>query len=168
MGNRAKIREKVKTLNPIDDVFFQVMASDKLVCQEILRTILQDPKLIVVRATPQRELRNLQGRTVRLDLDCILGTGKHVIMEVQKKDNDDHQKRVRYNGSCLTVNITDPGLKFKNVPNVTSIFISLFDVFKMGNTVYHVERIVREEDDEEKEKVENGFTFRIYQDGRDC
>ena len=32
--------EKVKDLRPIDDVFFEVFASDIPACQEILRTIL--------------------------------------------------------------------------------------------------------------------------------
>ena len=35
--------EKVKDLRPIDDVFFEVLADDIEVCQEILCTILEDP-----------------------------------------------------------------------------------------------------------------------------
>lgn len=154
MGNRAKIREKVKMLNPIDDTFFQVMAEDKRVCQEILRTVLGEPELIVMETKPQRELRNLQGRSVRLDAENILESKKHALLELQKADDDDHQKRVRYNGACLTVNITDPGVKFKNVPDVISVFITKFDIFKAGCTTYHIDRVVRESG----ERAENGFT----------
>ena len=39
--------EKVKRLRPIDDVFFEVLASDAQVCEEILRVILADDGLIV-------------------------------------------------------------------------------------------------------------------------
>ena len=39
--------EKVKDLRPIDDTFFEVLASNPAVCQEILSTILEDPKLTV-------------------------------------------------------------------------------------------------------------------------
>lgn len=144
MSNKAKIREEARALNPIDDVFFQVMAEDKMVCQEILRTILGDPELKVVKVTSQRELRNLQGRSVRLDTECILGSREHANVEVQKSDNDDHQRRVRYNASCLTVNISDTGIKFKNVPDVVMVYITRFDLFGGGKTSYHIDRSVRE------------------------
>ena len=144
MSNKAKIREEARALNPIDDVFFQVMAEDKMVCQEILRTILGDPELEVVKVTPQRELRNLQGRSVWLDTECILGSREHTNVEVQKSDNDDHQRRVRYNASCLTVNISDTGIKFKNVPDVVMVYITRFDLFGGGKTSYHIDRSVRE------------------------
>ena len=39
--------EKVKDLRPIDDVFFEKLAQNKAVCQEILRVLLEDRKLIV-------------------------------------------------------------------------------------------------------------------------
>lgn len=144
MSNYARIREEARKLNPIDDVFFQVMAEDRLVCQEILQTILEDPQLEVIKVTPQRELRNLQGRSVRLDAECILGSGTHADVEVQKQDDDDHQRRVRYNAACLTTNITDPGVKFKEVPDVIIVYISRFDIFGGGCTTYHVDRTVRE------------------------
>ncbi len=59
--------------------FFEVLADDIGVCQEMLRIILEDEKLIVKRRyrTEQCE-RNLYGRSVRLDALCILGNGKKV------------------------------------------------------------------------------------------
>ena len=75
-------------------------------------------------------------------------------MEVQKSDNDDHQRRVRYNASCLTTNITDPGVKFKKVPDVIMVYITRFDIFRGGKTTYHVERTVKETG----KVVHNGLT----------
>lgn len=40
-------KRKVQDFRPIDDVFFEVLADDVLFCQEILRTILEDPNLVV-------------------------------------------------------------------------------------------------------------------------
>lgn len=51
-------REKVKKLRPIDDVFFQKIIEDKKVCEEILRTILQDENLEVLTVTPQSNVKN--------------------------------------------------------------------------------------------------------------
>ena len=63
---------------------------------------------------------------------------------MQRSDNDDHQRRVRYNAACLTTNSTDTGTKFREIPDVIIIYISSFDPFSAGHTTYHVDRILRE------------------------
>ncbi len=144
MSSKLKIREEAKKLNPIDDLMFRKMAEDKDFCQEILRVILNDSKLIVLEAKAQWAGANLQGRSVIMDARCALGDGREVNIEVQKADDDNHQKRVRYNGAILTTNTADPGIKFENVPDVCVIFISKFDVFEGGFPLYHIDRMVRE------------------------
>ena len=153
MSNKAKIREEAKKLNPIDNLMFQKMAEETAFCEEILQVILSDPNLKVIDTTPQYVGTNLQGRSVILDARCILSSGKQINIEVQKADDDNHQKRVRYNGAILTTNITDPGTKFEQVPDVCIIFISKFDLFQSSRSLYHVDRIVRETG----KKMENGF-----------
>ncbi|WP_407399038.1 Rpn family recombination-promoting nuclease/putative transposase [Anaerovibrio sp.] len=144
MSNKSKIREDAMSLNPIDDALFQKMAEDISFCQEILQVILSDKELRVLDNLPQFVAKNLQGRSCTLDVKCLLGDGRIVNIEVQKADDDDHQRRVRYNGALLTTNVTDPGDRFKDVPDVIVVFISRFDVFKSGKALYHVDRIVRE------------------------
>ena len=68
--------EQVKNFRPIDDTFFEVLADDIGVCQEMLGIILEDEKLIVKDVIVQSSERNLYGRSVRLDALCILGNGK--------------------------------------------------------------------------------------------
>ena len=68
--------EQVKNFRPIDDTFFEVLADDIGVCQEMLRIILEDEKLVVKDVIVQSSERNLYGRSVRLDALCILGNGK--------------------------------------------------------------------------------------------
>ena len=123
MGNRAKIREEAKKLNPIDDLMFRKMAEDKGFCEEILRVMLEDRNLSVLEAVPQWSGTNLQGRSVILDAKCVKGDGTQVDVEVQNADDDDHQRRVRYNGAILTTNVADPGSKFRNVPDLSLIHI---------------------------------------------
>ena len=105
MSNRARIREDARKLNPIDDALFIVMSEELEFCQEMLSVLLTDEKLIVLCHTPQKVIKNLQGRSCTLDLECILGDGRHVGVEVQKADDDDHQRRVRYDGSLLSTNV---------------------------------------------------------------
>jgi predicted transposase/invertase (TIGR01784 family) len=84
----------------------------------------------------------------------VKGEGTQIDIEVQKANDDDHQRRVRYNGAVLTTNITDPGIKFEKVPDVCVVFISKFDIFQGNHPLYHIDRVVRET----QQVVDNGFT----------
>lgn len=156
MSKREKVRKIVENMNIIDDTLFQKMAEDIGFCEEMISTIFGQ-KVIINNLVPQNSIKNLQGRSVVLDALCTLENGKECNVEVQKSDDDNHEKRVRYNASCITANITEPGTKFEKVPDVISIFISKFDIFGEGKTIYHIERVVRETG-----KVrDNGF-YEIY------
>lgn len=148
-----KVKKKVEKLRPIDDIFFEKLMEDMAVCEEALRVILEDEKLKVVSIVPQKSIRNLQGRSVRLDALCILGDGSAANVEVQKADDDDHPRRVRYHASCITANVTDTGTRFKEVPNLYMVYITRFDLFGKGRTVYHVEPTIQETGD----AIDNGL-----------
>ena len=139
--------EKVRNFRPIDDVFFEVLASDPEVCQEILRVILEDPGLVVEDVVVQRSLRNLYGHSVRLDAMCRLGNGIICNVEVQRADDDDHLRRARYNGSIITVRESEKAgdaFKYRDVKDVIVVFISEKDFLKGGKTIYHVDKVLRE------------------------
>ena len=150
---KQNTRKNVKKLRLIDDVFFQKIIEDKGVCEEILRVILEDDKLEVLSVTPQCEIKNLNGRSVRLDAFCKLGAGELCNIEVQKANNDDHIRRVRYNASCITANNTEVGTDFIDVPNVTMVYISTFDMFNKGKTIYHCKTVI----EETGEVIDNGL-----------
>ncbi|MDO4313032.1 MAG: Rpn family recombination-promoting nuclease/putative transposase [Eubacteriales bacterium] len=143
MRDLGKVKKKVEQLNIIDDIFFQKMAEDIGFCEETISTAMGQ-KVKVLQVVPQDSIKNLQGRSVVVDALCELEDGRNVDVEIQKANDDDHQKRVRYNASCITANITSPGEKFGNVPDVVVIYISEFDMFHGGKAVYHVNRIVQE------------------------
>ena len=160
-------REKVKDLRPIDDVFFEVLASKPAVCQEMLRTILEDPGLTVVEVVPQSSLRNIYGRSVRLDALCYLGDGTKVNIEVQRSDNDNHLKRVRFNEASITVKESNSGDDFKDLPNVIVVYISEFDFLGGGKTIYHVDQVLRETGEVVKDGSQKIFVNTVNDDGTD-
>ena len=156
MNKHEKIRKIAEQLNIIDDALFQKMAEDVEFCEEMISTILRQ-KVTIKKIVPQNSIKNLQGRSVILDALCTFENGKECNVEVQKANDDNHEKRVRYNASCITANIMETGTRFEKVPDIISIFISQFDIFGDGKTIYHVERVVRETG-----KVrDNGF-YEIY------
>ena len=63
---------------------------------------------------------------------------------LEKSDNCNHVKRVRYNASTITVNKSEPGDEFEHVQDVIVIYISEFDMFRAGKNIYHVENVIRE------------------------
>ena len=146
-------KEQVKNFRPIDDTFFEVLADDIGVCQEMLRIILEDEKLIVKDVIVQSSERNLYGRSVRLDALCILGNGKKCNVEVQRSNKDHHLKRVRFNASVITVRDSQTDDKFEETIDLIVVYISEFDIFKRGRVIYHVDSVIRET----QEKVDDGL-----------
>jgi predicted transposase/invertase (TIGR01784 family) len=134
----------VSKLNVIDDIFFQKMADDKEVCEEMLQIILKNPKLKVVESQTQRYLRNMGTHSVILDLLCQDEKGNYFNVEVQKADDDNHQKRVRFNHSNIDTIFVERGIKYKDLPDVYIIFISKFAPFGEEKTIYHINRVIQE------------------------
>ncbi|MDO5416708.1 MAG: Rpn family recombination-promoting nuclease/putative transposase [Lachnospiraceae bacterium] len=125
-------------------MFFQKIAEDPEVCEEMLRIILAKPDLKVTDAQTQRFLRNIGAHSVILDLLCQDRDGSCFNVEIQKSDDDNHQKRVRFNHANIDTTFVEKGLKYKDLPDVYIIFISKFDVFQQKHTIYHIDRMIRE------------------------
>ncbi|MBP5197430.1 MAG: PD-(D/E)XK nuclease family transposase [Lachnospiraceae bacterium] len=159
--------DKARRMNPIDDEFFRKMAEDAGFCEEVITVVLKDSGIKVQRVIPQKEVKNLQGRSVVLDALCILENGEFCQVEVQKANDDDHLRRVRYDISCITANITEPGTLFENVPNVITIFISKSDIFERGLTIYHVDSVIRETGEMIDDGVSRIFVNATVKDGSD-
>ena len=142
--NQIEKIEHIKEFRLIDDIFFEVFASDIPACQEILRVILEDAELIVNDVVVQSSERNLYGRSVRLDALCTLGNGSLCNIEIQRADNDNHLKRARFNAANITVKESETGTNFEKVKDVYIIYISEKDFFKGGFTTYHIDKVIRE------------------------
>lgn len=134
----------VAKLNVIDDIFFHKMAEDSEVAEEILRIILKKPALKVISSQTQRFLRNVGAHSVILDLLCEDEDHSLINCEVQKEDDDDHQRRVRFNRSNIDTIFVEKGIDYKELPDVYLIFISKFDTFEENRTIYHIGRVIEE------------------------
>lgn len=135
---------RVREFRLIDDVFFEVFAEDKEACQEILQVILGEDELTVFDVVVQSSKRNIYGRSVRLDALCTLGNGKKCNIEVQRADDDDHFRRVRFNASSITVKDSDVGERFERILDLYMVYISEHDFIGGAHTIYHVDKVIRE------------------------
>lgn len=160
-------KERVKDFRPLDDVFFEVLADDRDFCQELLRTVMEDSGLKVCDVIVQSSRRNLYGRSVRLDALCKLGSGDMCNVEVQRADEDDHFRRVRYHASVITAKESYPGARFEKICNVHVVYISEFDIIGKGRTSYHVDSVIRETGTLVDDGLHRIFVNTVNDDGTD-
>ena len=89
-------------------------------------------------------MKNLQGRSVRLDILAVDESGRVYNIEIQRSDQGATVKRARYNSSLLDANITEPGDDYNGLNETYVIFITENDVLKHGLPIYHIERMIEE------------------------
>ena len=143
---REKYRyyDQIQRFRPIDDTLMSVVFQDIDCTQFLIRTLLQDDGLSVTEVETQNSLKNLRGRSVRLDITAHDKTGKIYNIEVQRKDAGALPKRARYNSAMLDANVTKPGDELENLPETYVIFITENDYFQKKLPLYHVDRTIRE------------------------
>ena len=143
----AEKKALVQQLNLEDDVFFEKAVEDKEVCEEMLRVILAMPELKIVGNEPQKFIRNIGTKSVILDLCCQDATGRIFNVEMQKSNNDDHLRRVRYYCSNLDTLSTEQGIKYEELPDMYMVYITKTDFLKGQKPIYHVKRTLAETGD---------------------
>ena len=139
------IRETAENLRIIDDALFRLMAERPGVCQEILRTLLDMPGLRVIRVTAQSVVKSLH-REITLDALCQLKNGEYVNIEMQKGSCNDDVVRTRFHAAALTTAYTPKGTDFKDIPQVTILYITEYDALHNNQTVTHVKRCMQTAD----------------------
>ena len=100
--------------------------------------------LTVKEVHGQYSIKNLQGRSVRLDILAVDRENRAYNIEVQRSDRGASEKRARYNSSLLDANLTDAGDDYDALNETYIIFITENDVLKAGLPIYHVDRIIQE------------------------
>lgn len=139
-----KVLERIRSLRLMDDEFMTKVFEDKDCAQLLLRIILERNDLTVLQVVVQRGIKNLQGRSIRLDIYAEDTEGRMYNVEVQRDDKGAGFKRARYNSSLIDADITDPGDRYEDLAETYVIFITENDVFGEGLPIYHIDRFVRE------------------------
>ena len=92
----------------------------------------------VISAQTQHTIKNLQGRSVRLDVLAIDDSGRQINIEIQREDKGAGSKRARYHSSIMDANLLLAGENFEEQPETYVIFITERDVLKKGLPLYRV------------------------------
>jgi len=119
------LMDTVDQLKPIDDAMAHKLMETMECTQEILRASLSSSELMLAFCLPQKFLRNLDDvHSVILDALCLDQTGNWYDVEVQQSDDDDHQKRIRYNISNMDTFLAENGTKYRDLKNAVGVILT--------------------------------------------
>lgn len=140
----AEDLQRLRGLRLLDDDFMNKVFEDKACAEFLLQIILQRTDLRVQRSHGQHDIKNLQGRSVRLDILAVDEADRVYNIEIQRSDKGAGAKRARYNSSLIDANVTEPGDEYEQLNETYVIFITEYDVLGDGHPIYHIDRTVRE------------------------
>lgn len=135
---------RIRNFRLMDDDFMSKVFEDSSCAQLLLQIVLERQDLRVQNVQSQYDLKNLQGRSVRLDILAVDQANRAYNIEVQRSDSGAAVKRARYNSSLLDANLTMKGDSYEQLNETYVIFITEHDVLGDGLPIYHVDRIIRE------------------------
>ena len=144
-SKRKKILEKIQQFCLLDDDFMTKCFEDNSECTELILQIIMGKKdLKVIKSRTQYTIKNLQGRSVRLDIDAVDSEGKEYDIEIQRADKGAGVKRARYNSSLLDANALLSGNDTEQIPETYVIFITENDVLGRNKPIYHIQKTIVE------------------------
>lgn len=136
----------IKQFRLIDDTFFAACLDDDIQSMEaILKPILGRDDIKVESVVTQRSAQNLYGRGVRFDVLAYDTTHKRIFnCEIQRAAEGAIPLRARVNSSLIDQRELAKGIDFKDVPETFVIFIMEKDIFRDGQPLYNIERMIQE------------------------
>ncbi|MCR5669332.1 MAG: Rpn family recombination-promoting nuclease/putative transposase [Lachnospiraceae bacterium] len=108
--------QRLRGLRLIDDDFMNDCFNDNIEGTErLLRIILNRQDIHVKSVTKQKQMKNLIGRDICLDIDAIDDLGAEYDIEVQRADKGADRKRARFHSSILDAHMLKSGEDFSNL-----------------------------------------------------
>ena len=136
--------QRLRGFRLLDDDFMSKVFEDKKCAEFLLRIILNRDDLEVKKSNSQYSIKNLQGRSVRLDILAVDKKNRVYNIEIQRNDKGAGVKRARYNSAVIDANVTEPGEKYEKLNETYVIFITENDVLERGLPIYHIDRVIKE------------------------
>lgn len=144
-AKRQKILAKIQEFTLMDDDFMTVFFDNDILRTEyVLRIIMENDTLCVKSVKTQYGIKNLKGRSVRLDVRAEDDSGKVYDIEIQNVDSGAGARRARYNSSLMDADATVPKMDTETLPETYVIFITANDVLGDRFPLYHIERTIQE------------------------
>ena len=164
MDSILENRKIVERYCLFDDLMMSKTFEDINCVSYLLGTIFHRDDLEIVDVRSQFEVRNLQGKSIRLDIFAIDKNGVIYDIEVQRDNSQADPQRARYYSSMIDGNILDKGKEHKELPETHVIFITQKDYKDEGLPIYSVKRKYDETNEVFDDKVHIYYVNGEYQD----
>ena len=136
---------RIKALRLIDDDFMNVCFDGYIEGAELLlKVILDRDDLKVTEVKTQKQLNNINGRSIWLDIYATDSTGAKYDVEIQRANKGADPKRARYHSSMVDADMLKEGEDFTDLRENYVIFITEHDVIGLNEPIYHIDHVIRE------------------------
>ena len=137
--------QRIRGFRLLDDDFMTKCFEENIEATElVLRIVLNKPDIKVVKVQTQYSMKNIKGRSLRLDIYATDSEDKKYNIEIQRADKGAGAKRARYNSSLIDSNILPAGFEVENLAETYVIFITENDVIGKNKPIYHIDRYIKE------------------------
>ena len=140
---RRRFLEILAGFRLLDDDFMTAVFQGSLPCVDLLlQIVLAKADIRATKAVTQDTLKNLQGRSVRLDIHAF-AEGQEFDVEVQRDGDGASARRARFNSSLMDANALHAGDDCEKLPESYVIFITETDVLGEKKPIYIIERTIK-------------------------
>ena len=148
-----KYKGILKNLTMMNDVFMRNVFKKQECTEYVLQVIMGRKDLKVLDQVLQKDYKNLQGRSAILD--CVVRDvyGKQFDVEIQQDAEGASPKRARYHSGLMDMNTLNPGQDFDELPETYVIFITRDDMLGYNLPIYHIERKIKEVQEDFKDEA---------------
>ncbi len=158
---REQDEQRLRGFRLLDDDFMKMVFDNNIEATELLLNVFFDRyDMKVLSVVSQREIKNPNGRSVRLDIYAEDSEGKKYDIEVQRQDRGAGVRRARFNSSMLDSKLLEAGQSADGLPDSYVIFITENDVRGQGRAIYKFSRM----DEDTHELLDDGSHI-IYVNG---
>lgn len=138
---REEMLQRIRGFRLLDDDFMTKCFEENTEAVElVLRIVLNKPDIKVEKYS----MKNIQGRSLRLDIYATDSQRMRYNIEIQRADKGAGAKRARYNSSLIDSNILPAGFEVENLAETYVIFITENDVIGRNKPIYHIDRYIKE------------------------
>ncbi len=138
--------KRIQALRLIDDDFMNICFDGYIEGAELLlKVILDRDDLKVTEVKTQKQLNNLNGRSVWLDIYATDSAGAKYDIEIQRANKGANPKRARYHSSMVDSDMLKEGEGFTDLRENYVIFITEKDVIGTNRHIYHIDRVILED-----------------------
>ena len=143
---KEKLVEKIQQFRLMDDDFMtKFFENDIERTQFVLQILLENRDLIVKGTSVQKVIKNLEGRSVRLDIFARDSSDKPYDIEIQRAKDGAGAKRARYNSALIDSSEILPGDDTEKLPETYVFFITEKDIYREGKPLYKIDRYINGE-----------------------